>query len=265
MKKKLENPPLLSKLASRKKGAGNLMNVIAAALLSVASAQAAVISDVRVAQDNPNLGVINGVVNCDKGTTYNGSRPIDVVRGVYLWRISGRGFGTQAGNVQVVGRNVTVVSWSDTQIIVDPWRPSPQWPVCGLVAVYPRVGSSGTTALNIVPSCYGTIYGQCTWWVSHRRWQAGLSPASYSNPRPLDRSWVPQALDYCIFNGNLHVALVESASRRPDGTFDLAMSDYNADMRNSGPRYFSTRFNTVRGVVPTANQSGTLRATGWKR
>lgn len=234
-------------------------------IIASSSTQAAVVSDVRVAQDRPDLGVIAGVVKCDEGTTYNGSRPIDVVRGVYLWRISGRGFGTPAGNVLVLGRSVTIISWSDTQIVIDPWTPSPQWPVCGLVAVYPRAGSSGSFALNIVPACWGTIYGQCTFWVSYRRWQAGLSPASYASPRPLDRNWVPQALDYCIFNGNLHVALVESASRRLDGTFDLGMSDYNADMRNSGPRYFTTQFNPARGIVPTANQSGTLRATGWKR
>ena len=238
---------------------------VAAALLAVASIQAAVITDVRVSQDNPNLGVVNGVVNCDIGRTWNGTRPLDVIRNVYLWRITGRGFGTLPGTVRVVGRTVAVATWTDTQIVIDPWAPSPQWPVCGLVAVYPRVGSSASIGLNIVPSCWGTIYQQCTWWVSHRRWQVGLSCASYSSPRPLDRSWVPQPLDYVIFNTREHVALVESSTRRSDGSYTLSMSDYNADMRNGGPRCFSTQFDPVRGIVPTANPTGTLKATGWKR
>src|SRR5438445_5207986 len=204
-----------------------LLSLVAIALLAAAPVQAAVITDIRVSADSPNLGIINGVVNCDIGKNFNGARPMDLVRGIYLWRISGSGFGTLPGPVYLMGRSVPVITWSDNQIVLDPWYPSAQGPVCGILSVYPRAGGSSSSSVYIVNSCWGTVYKQCTYWVSYRRWQVGLSPASYSGASPLDANWAPRDLDYVVFNYNQHVALVESATRSSDGTWTLTMSDMN--------------------------------------
>ena len=220
------------------------------------------INSVTVSEDNPNLGVVGGVVYCDIGKTYNGSLPCDVVAGQYIWRIRGKSFGTASGSVALNGKTVKVRQWTDTEITVDPSQAAIQTNIRAKLAVKTKSGREATSNLSVVPSVYKTIYGQCTWWVSHRRYQANKGPATYSSPKPLDSSWKPQKLDYVVYRAKSHVALVESARLERNGTWTLELTDYNSDGKNTGPLGFAAIFDPKKG---TLTKRGRLEPVGWQR
>lgn len=195
-------------------------------------------------------------ITSDKGFGTYASYFKSDITGTSIFTISGKGFGTKAGQVKLSGVSSYSVSkissWSDSKVVCYIKSNTNSEPTTkASLIVYPSSGGNATKTLSIVPYVAGKQWGQCTWFANKRRIENGLSyqaaGKTYSNySGSVDANYTPKKFDILVWH-NEHEAFLESVStstaKNADGsvtyTYSLSISEYNIQ-----PEKYST-YSTV--------------------
>jgi hypothetical protein len=219
---------------------------------------------------NSDAGITNGKVDMDCGKSWNGYYAINDQLGKYKLTLRGNNFGSTRGTVTLAGRNVTISSWSNTSIVIDPTLPWNSGPVCTIMKIRTANGATLDYGMNIVPAVRTRIYGQCTYEVARTRLEMGMSPSptAYSNYATITGSYVPKAGDQYQWNTSVgkHTAIVTAVSAPVSSTggikkWTITVRERNADCRN-GVRTYSTTFQTKTTGSSTTVQSYPKSSSG---
>lgn len=239
-----------------------------------ASAQS--ITGVKVATDNINAGIVNGVVAMDIGKKYNGALAINNAAGVYPWKVTGSGFGTTKGTAKLGDKLVPISGWSDTSITLDlTTKDLNSADPYGFKSDYTQTltlttskGKAATKSVWWVPAVESRVFGQCTWWVAANRKPLGLSVPNYSSYTALSKTWVPATYQGLKWGTSSHNALVEygipqkDAKGNPNGYYLISITEYNGKVSNGFYRY-TTTIKPSAGEYPGESWSATTKATGF--
>ena len=216
---------------------------------------------------NSDSGISNGRVAMGCGKLYNGAMAINDATGTYAWTIKGLNFGASAGKVTVAGRNAKVLSWSASQIKVDPTVPVDWGPISTTFVVQTSAGVKSTFGVGIAPAIKSRIFGQCTNLVARARLKLGMqpSPTAYGGYAAITSSYVPKAGDQFHWSGQ-HTAIVLSvrgpvATAGGYKTYTLTVSEQNAACTNAVTTYTTTfqTQTTAKGTAITARPISWIR------
>lgn len=197
-------------------------------------------------------------ITSDKGFGTYASYFKSDITGTSIFTISGKGFGSKAGQVKLSGVSSYTVSkissWTDSKVVCYIKSNTNSEPTTkASFIIYPSSGGNATKTFSIVPYVAGKQWGQCTWWANKRRIENGLSyqaaGKTYSNySGSIDANYTPKKYDMLIWH-NEHEAFIESVStssaKSSDGsvtyTYSLSISEYNIQ-----PEKYSTYSSVVK-------------------
>jgi hypothetical protein len=189
------------------------------------------------------VGSISAITS-DKGFGTYASYFKSDIEGISIFTISGKGFGSKAGQVKLSGVSSYSVSkissWSDSKVVCHIKSNTNSEPTNkSSIVVYPSAGGNAAKTFSIVPYIAGKQWGQCTWYANKRRIENGLSyqaaGKTYSNySGSVDANYMPKKYDILIWH-NEHEAFIEavttSTAKNSDGsvtyTYNLSISEYN--------------------------------------
>ena len=167
----------------------------------------------------------------------------------YYWVISGKGLGTESGNITFSNTDISfeIVNWANNEIkIIPAVSYSFEYDSKVTMSITNNYGITGTIDVPVMGILKSRGYGQCTWYVAKTLLEQGkcIPPSAYSITGSIDGNYVPMKWDALTF-GKTHVAIIISDVTSTEVTkgknriitYTFEVGEMNADCKESASTY----------------------------